>query len=339
LLACASGCGGASARAGTAVGKAAAVADATPAEPFRFFSPTSFWNKRLASEAPLDPDSTRIMDAFQAEIAREKRVGTPPTINTRRWSVPIYTVPANQPLVRVEHEGSGSSPSLQQAWRAVPLPPGAHPAAGSDRHLVLWQPSSDKLWEFWRLRHDEEGWHARWGGAMEHVSTNPGVYGPEAWPNATTHWGATASSLALAGGLITLEDFAAGKIEHAVAIGIPDVRAKEYSLPAQRTDGPSTDPLSLPEGAHLRLDPNLDLAPLHLPPAALMIAKAARRYGIFVRSLGSHVVFFGQDPVPTGTGPYMGANGFFEATEPSQLLANFPWEHLQLLKMNLRREQ
>jgi hypothetical protein len=315
------------------------VSDAAVAQPFRFFSPTSFWNRQLSSEAPLDPDSAPIMDAFQAEIAREKREGTPPTINTRRWSVPIYTVPADQPTVRIEHEGAGSSPSLQQAWRAVPLPPGAHPAAGSDRHLVVWQPSSDRLWEFWRLRHDEEGWHARWGGAMEHVSTNPGVYGPEAWSGATTHWGGTASSLALAGGLITLEDFAAGEIDHALAIGIPDVRAKEYSLPAQRTDGPSTDPLSLPEGAHLRLDPNLDLAPFHLPPAALMIARAARRYGIFVRSLGGHVVFFGQDPVPTGTGPYMGENGFFEAIEPSQLLANFPWEHLQLLKMSLRSEQ
>ncbi len=312
--------------------------NAAVATPFRFFSPTSFWNKHLADTAPLDPTSAGAMKAFQAEIARENRVGTPPTINTRRWSVPIYTVPANQPTVRVEHEGRGDSPSLQLAWKAVPLPPGAHPAAGSDRHLVVWQPSSDKLWEFWHLRHDEAGWHARWGGAMEHVSTNPGVYGPEAWPGATNHWGATASSLALAGGLITLEDFAAGKIEHALAIGIPDVRAKEYALPAQRTDGTSTNPLSLPEGAHLRLDPELDLAALHLPPTTLIIARAAQRYGIFVRSLGSHVVFFGQDPVPTGTGPYMGAQGFFEGTEPSQLIADFPWEHLQLLKMNLRRE-
>ena len=173
---------------------------------------------------------------------------------------------------------------------------------------------------------------------MQHVSSNPGVYGPGAWPGATSHWGGTASSFSLAGGLITLEDFEAGKIEHALAIGIPDVRAQEYSLPARRTDGTSSDPLSLPEGAHLRLDPDLDLTALDLSPQALMIARAAQRYGIFVRSLGSHVVFFGQDPTPTGSGPYMGEDGFFEGTEPSQLLSSFPWGHLQLLAMSLHRE-
>jgi hypothetical protein len=339
LLACLAGCGSdTSVRAAADTSTADGLAGASVAQPFRFFSPTGFWNKRLADAAPLDPISARAIPRFEAEIEREKRLGTPPTINTRRWSVPIYKVPADQPKVRVEHAGAGTSPSLQRAWSAVPLPPGAHPAAGSDRHLVVWQPSSDKLWEFWHLRHDSAGWHARWGGAMEHVSTNPGVYGPEAWPGATSHWGATASSLSLAGGLITLEDFAAGKIEHALAIGIPDVRADEYSAPARRTDGTSGDPLALPEGAHLRLDPELNLASLGLPPTALMIARAAQHYGIFVRSLGSHVVFFGQDPVPTGTGPYMGANGFFEDTEPSQLLEKFPWGHLQLLKMTLHRE-
>jgi hypothetical protein len=337
LIALAGCSGGASVQAPAAAQGAIASASATT--PFRFFSPTGFWNKRLADTAPLAPISARAMKAFEAEIAREKRDSTPPTINTRRWSVPIYTVPADQPTVRVEHENAGVSPSLQLAWNAVPLPSNAHPAAGSDKHLVVWQPSSDRLWEFWRLEHDSRGWRARWGGAMEHASSNPGVYGPEAWPGATSHWGATASSLSLAGGLITLEDFEAGKIEHALAIGIPDVRAGEYSGPARRTDGTSTDPLSLPEGAHLRLDPELNLAALHLPPTTLMIARAAQRYGIFVRSLGSHVVFFGEDPIPSGTGPYMGANGFFEATEPSQLLASFPWGHLQLLKMTLHQEQ
>ena len=141
--------------------------------------------------------------------------------------------------------------------------------------------------------------------------------------------------MSIAGGLITLEDLELGQINHALAMAVPNVRAGLYASPAQRTDGTSADPLSLPEGAHLRLDPNLDLASLHLPPLTLELAEAAQRYGIFVRDRSENVAFYAQDPIPTGTEPYTGANGYFEGKSPSRLLASFPWSHLQLLKMEL----
>jgi hypothetical protein len=141
--------------------------------------------------------------------------------------------------------------------------------------------------------------------------------------------------LSIAGGLITLEDLEKGVINHALAMGIPEVRAGVYASPAQRTDGKSSSPLSLPEGAHLRLDPNLDLAALHLPRLTLMIAEAAQRYGIVVRDYTANVSFYAQDPTPTGTNPYAGPHGYFEGKTPAQLLASFPWSYLQLLKMEL----
>ena len=147
--------------------------------------------------------------------------------------------------------------------------------------------------------------------------------------------GPSASSLSIAGGLITLEDLEKGVINHALAIGIPNVRGGVYASPAQRTDGTSTSSLSLPEGAHLRLDPSLDLAALHLPRLTLMIAEAAQHYGIFVRDHASSVSFYAQDPTPTGTNPYSGPHGYFEGKTPAQILASFPWSDLQLLKMEL----
>ncbi|HEY2056598.1 MAG TPA: hypothetical protein VGH14_21905, partial [Solirubrobacterales bacterium] len=49
-------------------------AKASPAlgEPFRFFSPTSFWNTPLAADAPLDPSSSGVVAQFLAEIAHER---------------------------------------------------------------------------------------------------------------------------------------------------------------------------------------------------------------------------------------------------------------------------
>ncbi len=294
----------------------------------------------MPADASLDPRSAKLAGAFGAEAASEVREdeegkqGPWISIDTTAYSVPIYTVPADQPTVRVTLKG-GKTSALQAAWDAVPLPPEAQPAAGTDGHLVVWQPSANRLWEFWRLVHGPEGWYASWGGAMQDVSSDPGVYGTHAWPGAKPGWGASASSLSIAGGLITLEDLQLGQINHALAIAIPNVRVGEYASPAQRTDGKSSDPLSLPEGAHLRLDPHLDLAALHLPPLTLMIAKAAQRYGMFVRDGGPVVAFYAQDPVSTGTNPYLGSNGYFEGKNPMKFLAAFPWSHLQLLRMDL----
>jgi len=297
--------------------------------PFRFFAPTSFWNEPVPADAPLDSSSTSVVAALA-----EQELAHAPAINTSSWSVPIYTVPSDQPTVRVKLVYTVSAP-LQAAWSAVPLPPNAHPANGSDKHLVVWQPSSDRMWEFYGLEKVGEAWQASWGGAMQDASADRGVYGPEAWTNASTDWGASASSLPIAGGLITLEDLERGEINHALAIAVPQVRADAYASPAERTDGSSPEASSLPEGAHLRLDPSLDLAALHLPHLTLMIAEAAQRYGIFVRDRASNIALYAQDPIPTGTEPYGGSHGYYEGKSSAQLLASFPWSHLQLLKMEL----
>ncbi|HEX4463868.1 MAG TPA: hypothetical protein VH042_04425 [Solirubrobacterales bacterium] len=318
----------------TTAGPGAAAASGAEA-PFRFFAPGSPWNQQLPRTAPLNSSSGEFVAALSREVNRELETDQGPSISTSSNSVPIYTVPAGQPTVPVQLTSTFTVPALSSAWSAVPLPPTAQPAPGKDHHLVVWQPSTNRLWEFWHLVDSAAGWQAGWGGAMQNASSNFGTYGPAAWPGATGSWGGSASSLSIAGGLITLEDLRKGEINHALAIGVPQVRAGEYAAPAERTDGESTNPMALPEGAHLRLDPSLELWRLHLPPLTLMIARAAKRYGIFVRDIAGNVTFYGQDPGTTGGDPYAGPNGFFEGTYPARLLSAFPWTHLQLLQMQL----
>ena len=120
---------------------------AAPA-PFRFFAPTSFWNERLSASASVDPNSAAIVSALSALETSEQTSKKGPAINTTSWSVPIYTVPASQATVRVTLVNATSA-ALQSAWSAVPLPSNAQPAAGTDEHLVVWQPSTNRMWEFW----------------------------------------------------------------------------------------------------------------------------------------------------------------------------------------------
>ena len=150
-----------------------------------------------------------MVGALVEEVARERTAGNGPWINTTEDGVPILTVSETQPTVQVTLDHAPDA-ALTSAWSAVPLPSNAAPSEGADGFLALWQPSTDRMWEFWQLNHQEDGWHASWGGAILDVSTDPGVYGSGAWPGAKPWWGATASSLALVGGAMTIEELSDG---------------------------------------------------------------------------------------------------------------------------------
>jgi hypothetical protein len=335
LLLCAAAlaaCGSASDPQGEA--DARSLADQPPRY-FRFFAKRSFWNTRLEAGQPLDPSSEKLTAAFAAEVEAKADRGRRPWINTTDYSVPVYKVPADQPTIRVKLESRYPAPALQAAWRRVPLPPDARPSEGTDGNLVVYQPATDRLWEFWRFSNEGGAPRAAWGGAIRDVSHSSGAYGPRAWPGAQPWWGSSASSLSIAGGLITFADLRAGHINHALALAIPRVRRGVFASPARRTDGTAPTAATLPEGAHLRLDPGLDLTTLDLSPLGLTIARAAKHYGIFVRDRAGVAHFFAQDPSSLRGNPYLGEDGYFEGSLPGDLLANFPWDRLQVLPMKL----
>jgi hypothetical protein len=307
----------------------------------RLFADSSIWNRPLGSTAQLDPTSADRMQALTAEIDREKQAGNGPWINDVHYSTPVYRVSASQRRVPVKIDNGSWADSLRRALaRGVPIPDDAKPAWGSDGHMVVYQASTDTLWEFWRASKQADGWHAVWGGVMEHVSDNPGYYdntavsglgADEGWG-----WGATATSLSVAGGLITIDDLRSGEIDHALAIGVPTACAGTFAWPAQRTDGKLSTADCLPEGAHLRLDPTLNIDAMSLPTMTRMMAKAAQKYGIYVRDVTYSVVtFVAEDPTPTGSNPYTGPDGLYGGVAPWKFVPAFPWSSLQLTKMSL----
>ncbi|HEY8809927.1 MAG TPA: hypothetical protein VIM28_07885 [Solirubrobacterales bacterium] len=327
---------------GTTAAAPAATIPADFHEPLpQLFAPTSVWNTQLATDAPIDPGSNAMVAGLSREVAREEVSDVGPWIATRRCSTPLYVVPAGQPelAVHLTQPRIFWRRSLAKVFEHVPLPADARPADCVDRHLTVWQPSTDRLWEFFHLRHDpESGWWADWGGAMQHVSSSPGYYTSESWPGLSApNWGATATSLPVLGGVILLSELRAERINHALALNLPIARAGVFSWPAQRSDGLG-GPERIPEGARLRLPHDLNLTALNLPPVTLTMARAVRRYGAIVRDQtgpGNGVSFFAEDARPVGSNPYDGKDGLFAGVPPDLLLADFPWEKLEVLKMTL----
>jgi hypothetical protein len=303
----------------------------------RLFAATSVWNAPLPADAPLDQQSAVLTKTLRDTVAANLAAGTGPWIE-RAATSPLYTVPANQPTVRVQLDNPGTfHAALQQTFEAVPIPPNAAPAIGPDAHMTVWQPSTDTLWELFKARKLADGWHASYGGAMSTTSRSAGYYDTSSWPGLSQPWwGATATSLPVIAGTIMISELRAGVIPHALALNIPWAKPKIYSFPAQRTDGTSTDPNAIPEGARFRLDPTLDIDKLSLPPMTRVMAKAVQRYGMIVRDqTGTAVSFFTENPSQLPADPYVGPSGFYGGLVPTQLTRPFPWEHLQLVNMTL----
>jgi hypothetical protein len=283
----------------------------------RPFSSTSFWNSPVRTHA----DASSLSRALAVQ---QRAYGA--WINTTSYSSPVYTVPAGQDTVRVliDHPPSPNAEALQQAMQKVPIPKGAGPGGGRDARMIVWQPSSNTMWELWRMRFVSvgirRGWHAGWGAKIAGVSRFSGV---NPFP-----FGATASGLALAGGLITLADMRRGSIDHVLALGIPGTRARVFVPPANRTDGKHAGPYAIPEGTRFQLDPSLDVGSLGLSRVGTMIARAAQRYGMVVRDGSALVTFYGEDPSPTGTNPWPAWLG---GKSPRDALAGFPWDKLRVV--------
>ena len=313
----------------------------------RLFAPNSFWNKPVQQRLDLDPRSAHLAEALANFIDAQIRTptllnGGHPNIGADTYSTPIYRVSRRTRRVKVALEGD-SSPSLRRILsQGVPIPTGAQPAVGTDGHMTVYQPSSDTLWEFWRARRTAHGWEASWAGAMRDVSRNPGHYDSGAWSGKPLkfpegwNWGSTATSLPVAGGTATLAELRAGRINHALAMALPNVCRGVFSWPAQRSDGRYDRADCIPQGAHLRIDPRLNLDVLRLHPVAKLLAEAAQRYGMIVRDRTRvSAQFFLESPAPGRPSPYTGPGGLYQGSDPWEILQGFPWRSLQVLPMRL----
>jgi hypothetical protein len=303
---------------------------ASPSEPLRLFSAQSVFNEQLPANPPLASNSAAIVSSFTQQVAKyQGKV----VVNTTEWSAPVYVVPAGAPTVAMVGESSicsrpeGVFAGFQSQIEAVPIPAAAVPAAGTDKELVIWQPSTGHLWELWRALKESGHWTACWGGEIADATSSDGIL--------PAPFGAGASGLSLLGGQIHLEDLERGSINHALEILLPDTAANTFVAPANRTDGASKAADAIPEGTRLRLSPSLDLSTLHLSAAGLEIATAIQRYGMIVGDTSGSVALSAQDPSPLmregAANPYSKL-----LPNPYDTLDAVPWNRLEVVSPSYR---
>lgn len=226
----------------------------------RPFGANSPWNQGLSGGAVVDPNSA----AMVARMSRDNAMYA----NLVEYAIPIFYASGADPRHSVGCSITEWGKCPFDGFQ-VPIPSGAGPNSGSDGAMVIIDESTRQVFEFWQARNSGGRWTTSWGA----VNSLDG-----------SGWGgnSTGSGASRLGGVIRVADIAQGMIPHALAVQTDSICAGTFRPPAIKTDGRSSRPDCIPEGARIRLDPALDLGSLGLAPGVLTVARALQDFGAYV---------------------------------------------------------
>jgi hypothetical protein len=204
------------------------------------------------------------------------------------------------------------------------IPAGAKPSTGSDHHLVVIDHTRElDLWD----AHYDPGTDT-WRASSYFIVTTTG-WGANAPPGQHAG-GAVAAGFSELGGVVRPEEIAQGSVDHALSITLPAVLAGRMAGPATSTDGTSTDPHAIPEGAHIQLNPDFDVDDQDWPAWEKVLAKALQTYGAYVSDTGGSIAFYGQTDINPGNTTWRSVG-----TPKDASLANLPWDQMRVLRVTI----
>jgi hypothetical protein len=276
--------------------------------------PSSLFSSNSGSW-PVDPSSSELVSDLVNDYQTDYgAVG----VN----SMPIYSVPADQPDATVSLQTGCQPEFLADTGSEIPIPPNAVLSTSSDGPLVIYQPSTMTEWELWQVtRQSATAYTACWGGELD-IATSNGFF--------SSNYGLSASGISYLATTITEADVESGSINHAIALTIPNCNSFVY--PAPRGDCPSI-PGQPGEGQWFRFPANLAM-PSGLTPFGQMVFRALQTYGMVVVDQGGAVMLEAEQQADwaaegnSGTDPITAS---WDGEQEYQVIANLPWADLQVV--------
>jgi hypothetical protein len=232
------------------------------------FPPSNSLNRDI-SRAPVDPNSARYIASIGLSGHLHPDFGTNPS-----YGIPYTVVGPHQPRVPITFSefGEESNPG------PYPIPPSA-PVEGAgdegDRHVLVLQTGSCKLYELYNAQHGRVGWEAG-SGAVFNLRSN--ALRPAGWTSAD------AAGLPILPLLVRYPEVHAGQIDHALRVTVQRTQ-RGYIQPATHFASSDSDPSLPPMGLRLRLKASYSLAGFH--GESLIVLRALKRYGLIVADNGS----------------------------------------------------
>ena len=230
------------------------------------------WNRDVSGD-PVDPNSANYLSTMNATKSLHPDWGAA----TDLYGIPFIGVPATQAKVPIVFSyADESDPGPYPIPADAPIEGGS--AGSGDRHVLAIDRGSCLLYEMFDSRKDPTGagWTAG-SGAVWDLRSNK--LRPEGWTSAD------AAGLPIFPGLARTEEVLdAGEIKHALRFTMNSTQ-KAYVHPATHQASSKTDPNLPPMGLRVRLRASFDVSTFS--PAAQVVLKALKKYGMFVADNGS----------------------------------------------------
>jgi hypothetical protein len=237
------------------------------------FPSDSVWHADV-THLPVHPRSA----AYVASIGRS--AGLKADFGSGQWDggpigIPYTTVPGTQRKVPVSFDYDDESDPGPYPIPAHPPIEGG-PSSDGDRHVLVVDRGACRLYELYSAYPDGDGSWSAGSGAVYDLRSNR--LRPAGWTSAD------AAGLPILAGLVRYDEVAAGHIDHAIRVTVPESQQK-YIWPARHQAGSSTDATLPPMGLRLRLKASIDISGFGRD--ARVILRAAKTYGLIVADNGS----------------------------------------------------
>jgi hypothetical protein len=232
------------------------------------FPASNPWNQRVDG-LPVHPRS----DAIVRSIGASDTVH--PDFGSGLWEgkpigIPVNVVPRDARRVRVRFQYAGESDR-----GPYPIPRSPRIEGGSDRHVLMVQRGTCRLFELFAASRSGSSWRAG-SGAIWNLRSNR--LRPRGWTSAD------AAGLPILPGLARYDEVARGEIPHALRFTVSRTR-RAFVWPARHYASSLTDPDLPAMGQRLRLKRSVDVS--RFRRQARVVAVALQRYGMLLADNGS----------------------------------------------------
>ncbi len=230
------------------------------------FPETNVWNRRVDT-LPVRSDSSTLMSSIGLDSNLHPDFSS---ISGGNYGIPYMVVGSGARKKNVTFTWPGKSDPNPYFIPRKPKIEG-----GSDRHLLVVNRDTCRLYELFNLRKTSTGWKAGSGAQWD---MNSNALRPAGWTSAD------AAGLPILPGLVRYDEVAAGEIRHALRFTTDETRSA-YIYPARHEASDLTGAQFPPMGLRIRLKASVDIS--GFGPQSRVLLRALQRYGMILADNGS----------------------------------------------------
>jgi hypothetical protein len=243
------------------------------------FPDDNWWHADIR-RLPVDPRSRTWLSHMSTGVDLHPDFG-PSFGHGPNYGIPITVVAHSHHRVHVRFDYASESDKVRYPLGKDTRIEGGRHSSG-DRHAIIVDKGSCKLYETYATRKRNGRWHAGSGAVW---SLNSNHLRPNGWTSAD------AAGLPILPGLLRWNEVKHRDIDHAIRF-TTDITSAHHLWPARHDASPRRSWAYPPMGARFRL--RASYHPRGLGPKAMAVVKAMKKYGLVLADNGSPWFFQGE---------------------------------------------